>query len=201
MKTCPFSVLLSLYAREQPDWLKACLDSICAQSVQPEQIIIVLDGAINAALHSVLESYQTKLPLQIIAIEQHVGLGNALNIGLNHCQHEWVLRMDTDDICAPERFALQWNHIQQHPELALFSGQIAEFSASPDQASNVRQVPLTDHAIRQYLISEWQLLRLKNQLHSQPLLAAFGCFMLRGSSRLLPTALLSNLYHHLRLNK
>ena len=273
MKTCPFSVLLSLYAREQPDWLKACLDSICAQSVQPEQIIIVLDGAINAALHSVLESYQTKLPLQIIAIEQHVGLGNALNIGLNHCQHEWVLRMDTDDICAPERFALQWNHIQQHPELALFSGQIAEFSASPDQASNVRQVPLTDHAIRQYaqwrnpinhmaaayrksavqavggyqhhqwmedynlwlrllaagyqtanlpeilvyaraglhmharrrglqyLISEWQLLRLKKQLHSQPLLAAFGCFMLRGSSRLLPTAILSNLYHHLRLNK
>lgn len=273
MKTCPFSVLLSLYDREQPAWLSACLDSLCAQSVQPQEIVIVLDGAIPSALHHILASYQAKLPLQIIALNEHVGLGNALNIGLSHCQYEWVLRMDTDDICAPDRFARQWDYIQTHPDVALFSGQIAEFSIDPKQTTSVRQVPLTDPEIRQYAqwrnpinhmavayrksviqavggyqhhqwmedynlwlrvlaagyqvanlaeilvyaragramharrrglqycSSEWQLLRLKHRLNSQPLLPALTCFMLRGFSRLLPTGLLGTLYHHLRENR
>ncbi|MCO6525825.1 glycosyltransferase [Snodgrassella sp.] len=273
MRTRPFSVLLSLYAQEQPDWLSTCLDSLCTQSIQPEEIIIVLDGSIGTELHHVLSHYQTRLPLQIIPLPQHVGLGNALNIGLQHCQHEWIMRMDTDDICAPERFAHQWAYIQQHPQIALFSGQIAEFSTTPEHTSAVRQVPLSDSAIRhyaqwrnpinhmaaayrksavqavggyqhhqwmedynlwlrllaagfpaanlpeilvyaraghnmharrrglRYLSSEWQLLRLKRRLHSQPLLPALSCFVLRSSSRLLPANLLGNIYQHLRLNK
>ncbi|PIT17480.1 amylovoran biosynthesis protein AmsE [Snodgrassella alvi] len=273
MKTRPFSVLLSLYAQEQPGWLSACLDSLCVQSIQAEEIIMVLDGTIGIELQHVLSHYQTRLPLKIIPLPQHVGLGNALNAGLQHCRHEWIMRMDTDDICAPERFAHQWAYIQQHPEIALFSGQIAEFSTTPEHTSAVRQVPLTDSAIRhyaqwrnpvnhmavayrksavqavggyqhhqwmedynlwlrllaagypvanlpetlvyaraghnmharrrglRYLSSEWQLLRLKRRLHSQPLLAALSCFALRGSSRLLPTSLLGHLYQHLRLNK
>lgn len=273
MKTCPFSVLLSLYAREQPDWLSACLDSICAQSIQPDEIIIVLDGAIGHALQTVVKRYQNKLSIKTIPLTQHLGLGNALNIGITHCQHEWIMRMDTDDICAPERFARQWNFIQQHPDITLFSGQIAEFSDSPEQTNTIRYVPQSDQDIRhyaqwrnpinhmaaayrksavqavggyqhhqwmedynlwlriiaagyktanlpdilvyaraghnmharrrglRYLLSEWQLLRLKQQLNSQPLLLALVCFMLRGSCRFLPTTLLGNLYHHLRLNK
>lgn len=273
MKTRPFSILLSLYAQEQPSWLSACLDSLCTQSIQPEEIIMVLDGTIGTELQHVLSHYQTLLPLKIIPLPQHVGLGNALNAGLQHCRHEWIIRMDTDDICAPERFARQWAHIQQHPHIALFSGQIAEFSTTPEHTSAVRQVPLTDSAIRhyaqwrnpinhmavayrksavqavggyqhhqwmedynlwlrllaagypaanlpetlvyaraghnmharrrglRYLSSEWQLLRLKRRLRSQPLLAALSCFALRGSSRLLPTSLLGHLYQHLRLNK
>ena len=81
MKTRPFSVLLSLYAQEQPDWLSACLESLCTQSIQSDEIIMVLDGAIGTELHSVLNSYQTRLPLKIIPLPQHVGLGHALNAG------------------------------------------------------------------------------------------------------------------------
>ncbi|MFP1591592.1 glycosyltransferase [Escherichia coli] len=31
-------------------------------------------------------------------------LGNALNNGLAHCSFDIVARMDSDDICLPERF-------------------------------------------------------------------------------------------------
>ncbi|PIT58659.1 glycosyltransferase [Snodgrassella alvi] len=154
MKTRPFSVLLSLYAQEQPDWLSACLDSLCAQSIQAEEIIMVLDGTISSELHRILSHYHNRLPLKIIPLPQHMGLGKALNAGLQHCQHEWILRMDTDDICVPERFAHQWAYIQQHPEIALLSGQIAEFSTTPEHISAVRQVPLTDQAIRRY--AQWR---------------------------------------------
>ncbi|MBI0181126.1 amylovoran biosynthesis protein AmsE [Snodgrassella alvi] len=273
MKTRPFSVLLSLYAQEHPDWLSACLESLCTQSIQADEIIMVLDGAVGTELHSVLNSYQTRLPLKIVPLPQHVGLGHALNAGLEHCRHEWIMRMDTDDICAPGRFEYQWAYILENPDIALFSGQIAEFSTTPELSGTVRQVPLTDSAIRhyaqwrnpinhmaaayrksavqavggyqhhqwmedynlwlrllaagyqaanlpetlvyaraghnmharrrglRYLRSEWQLLRLKHRLKSQPLLPALSCFALRGSSRLLPTSLLGNLYQHLRLNK
>jgi cellulose synthase/poly-beta-1,6-N-acetylglucosamine synthase-like glycosyltransferase len=154
MQTRPFSVLLSLYAQEQPSWLSACLNSLCTQNIQPEEIIMVLDGPIGTELHHVLNRYQTQLPLQIVPLPQHVGLGNALNTGLQHCRYEWIMRMDTDDICAPERFAHQWAYIQQHPQIAVFSGPIAEFSTTPEHISAVREVPLSHSAIRHY--AQWR---------------------------------------------
>ena len=62
---------------------------------------------------AVVAEFETKLPLNLGEIAKNLGLGKALNEGLKHCSHDWVFRMDTDDIWVPERFAKQVAFIEQ----------------------------------------------------------------------------------------
>lgn len=150
MNRRPFSVLLSLYAREHADWFAACLQSLCDQSLQADEIILVLDGAIGAELQQVIQDFQHRLPIKVVPLPHNVGLGLALNHGLSHCRHEWILRMDSDDISHPARFSRQWAYIEQHPEVAFFSGQVAEFSQQPDHIEQLKAVPCQHAEILAY---------------------------------------------------
>ncbi|MFW2176551.1 MULTISPECIES: glycosyltransferase family 2 protein [unclassified Moraxella] len=144
-----FSVLMSLYDKEQPNYLQACLQSLVAQTLPADEIVLVFDGSINPHLQQVVNDFKSKLPLKIIALEKNVGLGQALNAGLNQCSHEWVIRMDTDDICVDNRFAMQIAYIEQHPSIDVLGGQIIEFEGNISNGKASRQVPTTHEAILQ----------------------------------------------------
>ena len=145
-----FTALLSLYAKEQPDYLRQSLASLAAQTQPAAEVLIVLDGAITPALEAVLAEFATQLPLNIIPLPENVGLGRALNHGLQHARHEWIFRMDTDDIAAPTRFAEQCAYLAAHPHIALLGGQIAEFADHPAHSHASRRVPLTQPEIIAY---------------------------------------------------
>ena len=139
--TPPFSVLMSLYAREQPEYLRQCLASLAAQTLPPNEIVLVYDGGLPESLEAVVVSFSGSLPLKIVRLPQNVGLGRALNAGLQACAHEWVCRMDTDDICHPERFARQLAFVAAHPQLGVCGSQIDEFEHTPADAAHSRRVP------------------------------------------------------------
>ncbi|MDG2941558.1 glycosyltransferase family 2 protein [Exercitatus varius] len=136
-----FSVLMSLYFKEKPEYLRASLQSLADQTVPADEIILVLDGPITAELENVLDEFQTKLPLKTVPLAHNVGLGKALNEGIKAARNEWLFRMDTDDICKPERFAKQVEYIEQHPDVVMFSTQIAEFDEDPNVIIAERRVP------------------------------------------------------------
>ena len=142
-----FSVLLSLYHRESPHSLSQCFQSIWQnQTILPNEIVLVLDGSIGEELTQCVEKWQQLIgmALKVIPLEQNVGLGKALNQGLKHCSNEWVFRMDTDDICTPDRFSKQVAFIEKNPDVVLFSGQILEFNENPSDADTFKYVP-TEH--------------------------------------------------------
>ena len=142
-----FSILLSLYYKESPLALDQCFLSIWQeQSIHPNEIILVLDGPISEELSQCVTKWQQIIgkPLKVIPLSQNVGLGKALNKGLEHCSNEWVFRMDTDDICKPDRFEKQIQFIKENPEVVLFSGQILEFNENPSDADILKSVP-TEH--------------------------------------------------------
>lgn len=136
-----FSVLMSLYIKENPLFLQECFESLRAQTVQADEIVLVFDGKLTDELEQVVQNFADKLPLVIVRLPQNRGLGNALNIGLTHCQNEWVFRMDTDDICVPERFEKQLAFIEEKPETVIFGGQIAEFGQNKADIVSYRRVP------------------------------------------------------------
>lgn len=136
-----FSVLMSLYIKEKPEYLRECLQSLQAQTKAAPEIVIVLDGPITAELQVVLDEFAPQLPLKIVPLAQNRGLGKALNEGLNHCSFDWVMRMDTDDICVPERFEKQLQFIEANPETIVFGGQIAEFGENIEDIVAYRNVP------------------------------------------------------------
>ena len=148
-----FSILLSLYYKESPLALDQCFLSIWKdQTIQPNEIILVLDGPIGDELTQCVEKWQRIIgqSLQVIPLSQNVGLGKALNKGLEHCSNEWVFRMDTDDICKPDRFEKQIQFIQHNPYVVLFGGQILEFDQTPNDSAVIKSVPTTHDDIKEF---------------------------------------------------
>lgn len=148
-----FSVLISLYFRENPVNLEQSLQSIWHdQSVKPAEIVLVLDGPIGDSLTQVVSSFKEIIgdPLKIIYLPENLGLGRALNEGLKHCTNEWVFRMDTDDICKPDRFEKQIEFIKKNPNIVLLGGQILEFEKNPIDAAVLKQVPIVTKEIKKF---------------------------------------------------
>ena len=109
----PFSVLISIYYKENPKWLRDAMDSVFAQTVLPTEIVLIKDGPLTPELDSVLEEYIKKYPIfKIIQNEQNLGLGLSLRKGVEACSNEIIARMDTDDLMPSDRFEKQLIAIQ-----------------------------------------------------------------------------------------
>ncbi len=147
-----YSVLMSLYIKEKPEYLRLAIQSMIAQTVQPDEIVIVTDGQITDELQVVLDEYQSKYPtlFNIVGYEENRGLGLALNYGLEHSKNELVARMDTDDIAKPNRCEKQLKVFEEDSELAIVGSYVDEFYSTPDEVISVRAVPTTHEAIYEF---------------------------------------------------
>ena len=150
--TKEFSVLMSLYIKEKPNYLRECLDSILNQTVKPTEIVIVKDGPLTEELESTLSEYVKKEPelYVIVPLETNRGLGLALAEGIFHCKNELVARMDTDDICRKDRFELQLKEFEKKPALDICGSHILEFEDNVNNIVAKRTVPLMDEDIKKY---------------------------------------------------
>ena len=137
-----FSVLLSIYVKENPLHFKFCLDSILNQTLLPDEVVIVKDGPLTVDLDNVIDDKVKKSSIfKIIALPHNQGLGKALNEGLKFCSHELVARMDTDDIAKPERFQKQMDVFVKHPEVDVCSAWIDEFEENTAHVISTRKLP------------------------------------------------------------
>lgn len=146
-----FSVLLSVYQKEQAEYLRQCLDSLSGQTLPPDEIVLVKDGPLTPELDCVIDEYARKHPeMKVVALPQNRGLGCALNEGLKHCSFSLVARMDTDDIAKPERFEKQIRVFTEHPEVDVCSAWIEEFYDDPRQVVSVKKLPEHQQEILRY---------------------------------------------------
>lgn len=147
-----FSALISLYAKEKPEHLHDSLNSIFNQSLLPTEVILVLDGPIDFKLQAVLDKFKSKYSiLEVISLSKNVGLGKALNEGLKHCKYELVARMDTDDICFPQRFEKQVNFMKNNPEIDICSAWVEEFEENITNVRTIKKLPETHTEISEYI--------------------------------------------------
>ena len=149
-----FSVLLSLYYKENPIFLRQSLDSVFSQTLPPDEVVLVEDGPLTEELYAVVREYSQDHPeMKVVSLPKNAGLGRALNEGLKHCSHELVARMDTDDIALPDRFEKQISYMTAHPECDLLGGQIDEFMEDESEIRCSRIVPCTHEKIIERLKS------------------------------------------------
>jgi glycosyltransferase involved in cell wall biosynthesis len=124
-----FSVLMSLYFKENSAYFNRSLQSIWdEQTLKPDEIVLVKDGPLSSELDMCVARWQQALGdvLKVIPLPQNVGLGAALNIGLQYCTHELVARMDTDDISLPTRFEKQVTFMERNTDITASSAWIEE---------------------------------------------------------------------------
>lgn len=143
-----YSVLMSVYKNDSPDYLKPALESIYEkQTRKPDEIVVVFDGPISDELQLVLNDFRLGKEDVVFYYPQDInrGLGEALRIGSEKCTGDYILRMDSDDISAPERFAKQIMYVENHPEIDVLGTDIAEFQESELEINKrVRACP-ADH--------------------------------------------------------
>lgn len=122
-----FTVLQSIYKKDNPKFLSESLQSIAGNTLLPSSIVLVKDGALTSELENVISEWQKKLPLKVVGYEKNAGLAHALNYGLQFVETELVARMDSDDICFPDRFEKQVAQFEVNPALEILGGGIEEF--------------------------------------------------------------------------
>ena len=138
-----FSVLLSVYIKENALYLKQSLDSIFNQTLLPNEIVLVKDGPLTKELDGVIEDCckNNFVPIRVVALKKNGGLGNALKEGLSHCSYELVARMDTDDIAKPSRFERQIKVLCENPDIDVVGTWIDEFLDDTSNVLSVRKLP------------------------------------------------------------
>lgn len=145
-----FSVLMSVYAKEKPAYLKEAVESVFTQSLLPDEVLIMEDGPLTEELDAVMDALKAAHP-QIVTwkFAENVKLGKALAKGVELCSNDLIARMDTDDIVAEDRFRLQYDYMTTHKEISVCGGWLQEFN-DEGTYSKVKKMPQTEAGIRQY---------------------------------------------------
>lgn len=147
-----YSVLMSVYYKENPEWLRQSIESMLNQTIITNDFVIIKDGKLTNELDEVISEYYEKYPdiFHIIELESNVGLGSALAIGVEECKNELIARMDSDDISIKDRCERQLGKFREQPELDVIGSNIAEFIDDINNVQAYRILPQTDEEIKKF---------------------------------------------------
>lgn len=147
-----FTVGLPVYKSDDPEFFKVAVRSVYNQTVQPSEIIVVVDGPIPDTLKSTLYDLQNEIPiLRIEWLEKNMGHCIARQTYVNAAKYDIIAGMDSDDIAAPNRFELELKYLEEHPDVDIVGGQMSEFIGEPSNIVGNRVVPLTNEEIYKYM--------------------------------------------------
>ncbi|MGR5078515.1 glycosyltransferase [Photobacterium swingsii] len=137
-----FSVLMSVYIKESPLFLEKALESLLNQTLRATEVVLVEDGPLSNSLLSVIDKYRVKLNIISVKNNENQGLAISLNNGLEFCNFELVIRMDTDDISRINRFETLVAFMENNPDISVCSSALSEFDDNGVVRSK-RTLPLT----------------------------------------------------------
>lgn len=129
-----YSVLMSVYYKENPKWLDESIKSMFDQTIKPSEFVLVEDGPLTNELYEIVEKYQKEYPkvFKVINIEKNVGLGPALRKGVEECSNEYIARMDSDDYSIPQRIEKEFEIFEKYPDIGIVGTNVSEFIDSID---------------------------------------------------------------------
>ena len=146
-----YSVLMSVYHKDKPEWLKCSIDSMLSQTILTDDYVIVKDGPLDKKLNKVIDDYRKKYPkiFHVIELDENKGLANALKIGISKCKNELVARMDADDYSLPNRIEEQLKIFDEH-DVDIVGTWYSEFVDNLDNIISTKTFPTDNEDICKY---------------------------------------------------
>ena len=150
-KMADYSVLMSVYKKENPEYLKTAIDSMLNQSVATNDFVLVCDGPLTDSLDEVISNFEKTNPglFNVVRLPENKGLALALNEGITHCKNEIVARMDSDDFSKPDRIEKQLKAMDE-TGADIVGSNIFEFNGDITRLTGERNLPETDEEIREF---------------------------------------------------
>lgn len=107
------------------EFMRDALDSVCAQSYQGWELLLVDDGSTDGSMEMAL-SYEKKYPGKVRYL-QHPGRENrgasaSRNLGVERARGEYIAFLDADDVWLPEKLERQIAILDSWPEAAMVYG-------------------------------------------------------------------------------
>lgn len=117
------SVVMPAYNAEK--YLREAIDSILAQTYKDFEFIIINDGSTDRTKEIILSYSDPRIVY--LENEENSGICVTLNKGLDAARGRYIARMDSDDIALPDRFAIQVDYMDQHPDIGVCGSDIEVF--------------------------------------------------------------------------
>lgn len=148
----PYSVLMSVYSGENAEFFAQSLESLYVQTYPADEIVLVCDGELNDALDKVIAEYSEKFSdrLKVHRLDSHGGTAKCANTGLALCKNEYIMKMDSDDICLENRAEKQMTYIAEHPDVSILGSYIREFNSDTGEDIATRCPPTENDEIRKF---------------------------------------------------
>ena len=147
-----YSVLMTVYEKDNPEYLKDSINSMLNQTVKTNDFVLVCDGKLTEKLNSIVEQYAKdyKGLFNIIMLPENVGLGKALQLGVLQCKNEYVARMDDDDISCSNRCEVELDYMEKNQDISIVSSYMNEFDVDFTCPIRVKKVPINHDEILSY---------------------------------------------------
>lgn len=153
MQNSKYTVLMSVYYKEKPEYLSLSIESMLNQTVKPDEFIIVKDGPLTTELDEVINNFVTAYPktFNIIVNETNLGLGPALAKGIENSKNELIARMDSDDYVVSTRCERQLEKFREDPKLGMVGSYEAELVDDIDNVISIHRVPSENDEIERFM--------------------------------------------------
>ncbi len=114
------SVIMGIY--NCADTLPQAIECILNQT-EPDWELILCDDGSKDETYAVAQRYREKHPDKIILLknEKNLGLNKTLNRCLGAARGKYIARMDGDDLCEADRFAIELAELEENPGIAVVS--------------------------------------------------------------------------------
>lgn len=151
-KLPPYSVSMSVYAGEKPEFLRESLQSMLDQTLPCAELMLVCDGKLTEPLEAVIAELSQRFGgrLKVMRSDKPLGVGGCANMALKAAATDFVVKMDSDDVADPRRCEVQIKFMVKHPELDMCGAYIEEFDSETGESISVKRTPLKSSEIRAY---------------------------------------------------
>jgi len=149
MNKVTFSVLMPVYNGER--FLREAIRSVLNQTFTDFEFLIIDDGSTDKS-EEIIHSY-TDPRIRYYKNSENLGISKTLNKGIDLATAEYIARMDSDDICYPDRLQKQYDFIQANPDGAFFTCYAREITEQNEFISISRYNP--QHYFHSITFSCW----------------------------------------------
>ncbi|HEY2584989.1 MAG TPA: glycosyltransferase [Tepidisphaeraceae bacterium] len=136
------SVLMPAYNARR--YVAEAIESVLAQTYRDFEFLIIDDGSTDDTAEIVNRYAAADDRIRVLK-RSNGGVGAALNAGLAEARGELVARMDSDDVCLPERFARQVEFLRETPDCVLVGCRVLLIDPDGEPLFEMTDIP-TAHA-------------------------------------------------------
>ncbi|SDD24544.1 glycosyltransferase family 2 protein [Paraburkholderia lycopersici] len=145
------SVTVLIAARNAERTLAETLESLANQTFRDFGVVLVNDASTDSTV-DIAHRFRSRLNVEILSPERHLGISGAANAGLRIIESRYVARIDADDIAMPTRLEKQVAFLEANPGIDALGTAMELFYEQPGRESRVLIKPEDDASIKTALV-------------------------------------------------